>query len=321
MIWLTIADGLPIGAWRQRCIGQSGTCTLCNLQVLQTSEHALFACQSVTEAWSRLRHINTLAQRPPGLARWEDALYGDLGRPLPPGRQGSTEEEHLWEGGKSCRISKETPFYIIRCGMIWYIWCQHTEHDLHSGIFHLGVAIYRAWQMTVQVGMAAWAELQKYKRKRNPLKHAAMEDLFLQIWTQGQLFCTAPDGRPRWKPTPHPEFFAENLANRYSSARIFREGAPLGNTDGFRQNPAEDLACASEGDLSPPLLLAHAEDHASSEAEDVAEAIIDRIIFDLHGELQAEQGYSQDTDEVDSLPDDLQEPADLDSQARFWTAS
>lgn len=34
MVLLTIAEGLPIGEWRQRCIGLSGVCLLCRIGVI-----------------------------------------------------------------------------------------------------------------------------------------------------------------------------------------------------------------------------------------------------------------------------------------------
>ena len=181
MIWLTIADGLPIGAWRRRCIGQASLCTLCPCGEVQTAEHAFFTCASVTEAWDRLRHIFRKGGRFFRITTWANALYGDIGHPLPPGRRCNTQEDHLWDVGKECRISLETPFHILRCTLIWYIWCQHTKYDLHSGVLHIGIALFRSWQTTVQVGMAAWKELQRYRKKRTSEKHSAMEDLFLKI--------------------------------------------------------------------------------------------------------------------------------------------
>lgn len=74
MVWLTIAEGLPIGEWRRCCLGQEGFCTLCDLRVLQTSEHGLFGCESVKEAWSNLRRIHSLAGRQPGSSNMGDCL-------------------------------------------------------------------------------------------------------------------------------------------------------------------------------------------------------------------------------------------------------
>lgn len=50
MVWLIIADGLPVGEWRRK-IGHSGLCNLCTEGVLQTSKHAFFECEAVRPVW------------------------------------------------------------------------------------------------------------------------------------------------------------------------------------------------------------------------------------------------------------------------------
>jgi hypothetical protein len=81
-------------------------------------------------------------------------IYGDLGRPRLPERERS-DSDTLWDVGQSYTINPSTPWDIIRCALLWYIWCQHCEHDLRRGTFHIGIILYKSWQVIVQVGMAA----------------------------------------------------------------------------------------------------------------------------------------------------------------------
>lgn len=73
MVWVTIADGLPIGEWR-RCVGLSSACSVCKQGVIQTSEHGLFGFEAVKAAWGNLQVIRSLAGRLPGIQNWEEAL-------------------------------------------------------------------------------------------------------------------------------------------------------------------------------------------------------------------------------------------------------
>jgi hypothetical protein len=107
-------------------------------------EHAFYSCPAVRVAWKRLKKIRTIAGKPTGKETWDLILYGDIGRPLPLGRQ-PQDEEILWEGGQKCSISSNTPWNLIRQALIWYIWCQHCEHDLREGIFHIGTVLYKSW--------------------------------------------------------------------------------------------------------------------------------------------------------------------------------
>lgn len=43
--------------------------------------------------------------------------------------------------------------------LIWFLWCQKCTYDLRNEPFYIGIALYRAWQSTVQAGMGAWQTL------------------------------------------------------------------------------------------------------------------------------------------------------------------
>lgn len=189
-VWLAAAEGLPVGAWHRR-MGHVDTCPLCR-NTIQTAAHALFECPVVSPAWHQMRLIRLIAGMEPGFGSWKEVIIGDLSGP---GNNAADDEDIHWDAGTKCSINQETPWLVMRSALLWCLWCQHCEHDLRSGIFHLGVALYRTWKITVQVGMGAWRELQRHRKKRNAGRHAEMERRFLEIWTQGDLFCS-DCGRP-----------------------------------------------------------------------------------------------------------------------------
>lgn len=121
MIWLTIAEGIPVGAWRRR-IGQSGECNLCVGGMLQTARHAFFDCARVKIIWDKIRELMSPIHSAPKIGTWEQALYGDLGHP----RIVNTAEDILWESGSHCMISDRTLWDVFRMSTIWYLWCQHV---------------------------------------------------------------------------------------------------------------------------------------------------------------------------------------------------
>lgn len=147
---------------------------------------------------------------------WEQALYGNLGHP----RFNNTAEDILWDSGAQCAISARTLWDTFRMAIIWFLWCQYVQYDLKEGNFHVGIILFKAWQTTAQIGMAAWRQLLKFKRKRNPQKHAEMERTLLLIWGQGNIFCS-PQGRiPIWRPIPRHSFLPRELATKLRSTRV-----------------------------------------------------------------------------------------------------
>lgn len=103
-------------------------------------------------AWDRARHLRQLAGAPPILPSWEEVLFGSLGAPVAAGGDTTTDGED-WDTGTPCQVNSETPWNMLRYALIWSIWCQHCDFDLRTGTFHLGIALYRAWKITVQIGM------------------------------------------------------------------------------------------------------------------------------------------------------------------------
>lgn len=185
---------------------------------------------------------------------------------------------------------------------------------MHSGIFHVGVAIFRAWQTTVQVGMAAWRELQRFRRQRNSQKHYAMEALFLDIRSQGELFCSSNGSIPRWKPTPHHEFLSKEFFSRFWSTRIFRQGGPLGDEQGYGSVSASGSSGGSRGEAERATPTVDSAGWAQAQAENLAEDFIMQVMADLQREVTEEESDS-------SRPGDLQDQVDLQAQAEFWAST
>lgn len=314
MLWLVVAEGLPVGDWRRR-IGQDGVCTLCQGGVMQTTAHALFDCPGVTIAWTLLRRIRSIAGAAPSFLTWESVLYGHLGRPCPAGREQAADDT-IWKTAKPCVINQETPWLIIRSALLWSLWCQHCEYDLRSGLFHVGVAIFRSWQITVQVGMGAWRELQRYKRKRASEAHATMEQRFMEIWTVGDLFCSDRGGTPAWHPAPSPEYLPRDYSDWLSHTRIDR-ATNRGATPNQQDPSHSDSRRGTSNVSSPPTprewALAVTPLNVRpgvEEAEQLAETIINQLVDSLVNE--ADQGTG--------LPDDLQSSEELNTQALFWAS-
>lgn len=155
MIWLTIAGGIPVGEWRRK-IGHSGLCNLCDKGVIQTPKHAFFECEAVSPVWTKIRELTSVVRGAPKIETWEQALYGNLGHP-----RFTNTKDILWESGTHCKISETTLWDTLRMATIWFLWCQYVQYDLKQGDFHIGVVLFRAWQTTTQIGMAAWRQLQK----------------------------------------------------------------------------------------------------------------------------------------------------------------
>jgi len=142
----------------------------------------------------------------------------------------------------------------------------------------------------MQVGMGAWKELQKFKRKRNPEKHSAMEELFLLIWCQGDLFCTNRGGKPQWKPVPNGEYLPRKFARRYTSARVQRgldsDATPRDAAQSDSEPPSEDFRPPSPGAWA--LALTPLAARALDEAEQLAMAIVQQMYDDIEREVDEE---------------------------------
>jgi hypothetical protein len=64
MQWLILAEGLPVGAWRER-VGLPTNCQLCPSQDRETLQHAFQDCTEIQQVWTLFRNTRITAGLPP----------------------------------------------------------------------------------------------------------------------------------------------------------------------------------------------------------------------------------------------------------------
>lgn len=317
MIWLTIADGIPIGEWRRR-IGHTGLCNLCGKDEIQSSKHAFFDCDMVRPIWIKVRELLIGISGAPLIDTWEMALYGDLGHP----RIKEIAEDALWESGTHCTISARTLWDTFQMAIIWFLWCQYVQYDLKHGDFHIGVIMFRAWQLTAQIGMAAWRQLQKFKRKRNPQKHAEMERLLLSIWGQGGIFCTSDGRSPKWRLLPLPSFLPRDLATRFrsTSVPVRVPGIPGYVSQQPESSDQEDSTSSTqeEGE-STRSVRGLSQQIIDRQAEQLADEILENILLQIDKEVDKEGSEEVRLDHTVNLPEDILSTETLMELNAQWT--
>ncbi|KAG0573469.1 hypothetical protein KC19_VG181100 [Ceratodon purpureus] len=327
MIWLTGSGGLPLADRRfRKKMCESGVCNMCSTGASETLEHFFMECPAVSEVWDRFRFLRAL-------------VAAEASADSVPARIDNIK----------------TPWNILRVSLVWCLWCQKCGHDLRGGNFHIGVALFRAWQLTIQSGMGAWRELQNHISEPKTRRQMEKEAAFIKIWTHKGVFCKS-DGRLKWQMAPHHQFLPKDLANLY---RSFRGGT---------------VRCDSGTDSSGNLLPSQVEDtliaalagnrEERDKAEELADVILHQIFHDIARDVELEESReeaipigsmsvnqdddegavpigsrSEDQEEADEdlsssdfeddssssslegiLPSDLQSPSELRLQARFWAA-
>lgn len=149
------------------------------------------------------------------------------------------------------------------------------------------------------------------------------------------MFCTTEHG-VRWQLVPHRDFLPRDLANRYKRIRAAQ--------------PQPVLPSEVEEDTQPPIVSSQAADPASLEEQGVrldeasheqeiqrnADDILDRILQEIAEEVSSDEDNQADSSSSEAsqgelpaalndvpallLPEDLQEPDELQMQAAFWTS-
>lgn len=179
-----------------------------------------------------------------------------------------------------------------------------------------------AWQCTVQVGMAAWRQLQRFCKKRDPSKHADMESAFLMMWCQSNIFCVNRSGKPAWILTPHHDFLTRDFGIHFASIKIHRSVL-----DSEVSEPLVSLQSSSRN-LANRVFCNALQSRIQTEIDDLTEAIIDRLLADHEDEVQHEdspgdpptlRGFTL-ADQV-VLPNEILSPRFLSSQNSVWSSS
>ena len=176
---------------------------------METTEHCFQTCVEVSKAWElyrNLRHKANLSRDP---KNWEEILFGKALSTLAQ----THKEEIPWGAEKAFTASSDTPWDMLRTNILWNIWTQRCKHNFSEEAFSLASALFNAWQTTIQIGMAAWYEVVKYRNVRGQRKQAQLEEVITNIWTEGNIFCEkGPLNTLRWKFTPDETFLPAGLA-------------------------------------------------------------------------------------------------------------
>ncbi|KAG0597473.1 hypothetical protein M758_UG341900 [Ceratodon purpureus] len=329
MIWLTCQGGLPLAQWRKR-LGSDGICNLCHTRGLETLCHTFSSCISVREVWTRYWELREKAGMPSILMSWFEILTR-LDKPL--GQPNQIPPAPIPDAGNYYTDTVGKPWDILRVCIIWSIWCVKCGHDLRDKKFHLDLAIFKAWQLTVQSVMGAWRELLKYAKHPKSEKQRGRENHFKTIWSNGGVFLKLKGDKLHWKIVPNMHFLPKNLANKLRNLpRPIDEESSGG--DQMLSNSGDTSFTPLSQDLSASSSDAHgsAERPSAVDIDRHAEDIIDQIMLDLipsydlgtvtPGSQSDPVSSEHDKDSSEdglSLADDLQDAMNLDLLVRFWT--
>lgn len=289
MIWLTCQEGLPLAAWRMR-LNHLGECNLCSQGALETPEHSFFSCPSVSGVWEKVRRMRKLAMLPARIDSWWAALtgiydpWGSVDHSTRPPTlatlvslggvaQSNTHRITTIPASTGAQVPPqkidETLWEVLQCCLIWFLWCKKVAFDLWDGDFHIGVALFRAWQTTVQAGMGAWMDLTKYSSQQKSEQQMLREKAFLKTWSHGNLFCSIEKGL-HWNLAPHRDFLPRDLANRYKQ---FRSGLTQPRPHDIEEDNNQIPSHLSWG-ISSPLSSPHAVNQSDSQRLNVVDKCI-----------------------------------------------
>ena len=80
-------------------------------------------------------------------------------RILPLPHQFFHQQQIEWDSKSFIILSKETPWELLRTSRLWNIWVAKTQKEMGDEPFHLGSTLFTSWQVTIQMGMAAWKDI------------------------------------------------------------------------------------------------------------------------------------------------------------------
>ena len=144
MQWLLLAEGLPVGSWREK-LGLNGECELCILQEKETAAHAFLECAEVHQVWELFRNTRAKTDLAPAYFSWTEISRGLMTVPSGP----NVESKLRWDTAAEFTINLETSWDTLRAQTLWAIWCQRLAHKFNDERFYLGLVLWYAWRNTV----------------------------------------------------------------------------------------------------------------------------------------------------------------------------
>jgi hypothetical protein len=204
MQWLMLADGLPVGSWREK-LSLDGACQLCILQERETAKHAFLECEEVKQVWELFRKTREKTNLPPAYLNWNDISRGLMTIPNGP----SVESDLRWDTASEFSINMETPWDVLRAQILWAIWSQRLSHAFNDERFHRGLVLWYAWRNTVYTAIEAFKEL--HRHKRNEERRQEQIACFKQVWTAANLFGRTDGDDIKWHLTPPQDFLPQEL--------------------------------------------------------------------------------------------------------------
>ena len=110
------------------------------------------------------------------LTSWDEVRTGILPQP----NQKFAQLQIEWDSKYSCVLSKETPWELLRSSILWNIWVAKTQKEIGEESFHLDSILFKSWQITIQMGMAAWKDI--FSHNRSTQRRSILIQRFQEAW-------------------------------------------------------------------------------------------------------------------------------------------
>jgi hypothetical protein len=114
----------------------------------ELTEHAFFTCPATKATWRNYNDLRLRFNQPQVEEMEEDILLGFWTI--------KEAEDSKWTFTSNCEVNRNTPWDLLRCNLLWQIWCQRCAKVRKGKKFHLRTAIFKAWRTTIHTGIAAW---------------------------------------------------------------------------------------------------------------------------------------------------------------------
>ena len=85
-----------------------------------------------------------------------------------------------WDSKSTCVLSKETSWELLRSSILCNIWVVKTQKEIEEESFHLGSILFKSWQITIQMGMAAWKDI--FSHNRSIQRRSILIQKFQDAW-------------------------------------------------------------------------------------------------------------------------------------------